>query len=251
MNDLKIIRYELKRLIFSKYYVFLLLITGLFAYYILSQKVILGTAYTAPFSNWSYTTFLCDMLPYFLVILLFFCTYVVSRKELRVRTLTLSTPLAVTRYYLFKAVAILSSVFFTVFLIIGLSFGFYALVFDYSCFAGFFTPIILFVIPPLFFVFGLGMLLGSLNEIFLYILIPLMFLFGNLSFPLPIWLDLFGRVIPQTYPYSLQTGADGDIPFMLPPGFWQSRVLWVFSGLVLFGLMCFLENKKIQLRNGE
>ena len=196
MNDLKIIRYELKRLIFSKYYVFLLLITGLFAYYILSQKVILGTAYTAPFSNWSYTTFLCDMLPYFLVILLFFCTYVVSRKELRVRTLTLSTPLAVTRYYLFKAVAILSSVFFTVFLIIGLSFGFYALVFDYSCFAGFFTPIILFVIPPLFFVFGLGMLLGSLNEIFLYILIPLMFLFGNLSFPLPIWLDLFRTGYP-------------------------------------------------------
>ena len=77
MNDLKIIRYELKRLIFSKYYVFLLLITGLFAYYILSQKVILGTAYTAPFSNWSYTTFLCDMLPYLLnpVVFLYLCSF--------------------------------------------------------------------------------------------------------------------------------------------------------------------------------
>ena len=251
MNDLKIIRYELKRLIFSKYYLFLLLVTGLFAYYILSQKVILGTSYTAPFSKWSYTTFLCDMLPFFLVILLFFCTYVVSRKELRVRTITLSTPLAVTRYYLCKAAAISGGVLLTIILVVGISFGFYALVFDYFAYSEFILPILLFIFPPLLFVFGLGLLLGSLNELFLYILIPLMFLSSSLGFSLPVWLDLFGRGIPLSYPYSLQPGADGGVPFLLPPGFWQSRILWALMGIVLFVLMCFLENKKVQLKNGD
>ena len=251
MNDLKIIGYELKRLIFSKYYIVLLVITGLFAYYVLSQKVILGTAYTAPFSQWSYSAYLCEMVPFLLVILLFFCTYVVSRRELRVRTITFSTPLPVFRYYLYKAAAILSGVLISGLLVIGFSFLFYILVFDYSDFAAFVGPVFLFLFPPLIFVFGLGMLLGSLNEMFLYVLIPFTFVLGNLGVSLPVWLDLFGRSIPDRQPFTLEAAASGDVPFILPAGFWQSRLFWMVSGLALFGLMIFFENKKIQPKNGS
>ncbi|NLJ86477.1 MAG: hypothetical protein GX322_08550, partial [Firmicutes bacterium] len=47
---IKLFGYELRRLLFNKFFIGLLVITGLYSYQILSGDIIVGVANTAPFS---------------------------------------------------------------------------------------------------------------------------------------------------------------------------------------------------------
>ena len=71
----------------NKFFFLLLLITLIYSLIILSWDVILGIAYTAPFSSWSYGAYLASVLPLLMVTLLFFITFMYSRQENQVKQL--------------------------------------------------------------------------------------------------------------------------------------------------------------------
>jgi len=59
--DIKILKYELKRIIFSKMFVITFIIALFFSVIDLYTEIIQGVSGTSPFSKWSYCKFLCDI----------------------------------------------------------------------------------------------------------------------------------------------------------------------------------------------
>ena len=101
----KIFCYELKRLIFNKIFLALLIISALYSYMILSGEIILGIAFTAPFSPWSFSYYLAKLQPLLMITLLFFITFIHSSHEKQVRQLTLATPVDSVKFTLVKCSA--------------------------------------------------------------------------------------------------------------------------------------------------
>jgi hypothetical protein len=96
--DIKILKYELKRIIFSKMFVITFIIALLFSVINLYTIIIQGISGTAPFSQWSYCTFLCDINTIILFILMLSCTGLFSRNEQSVREITSCTSLPPKKY---------------------------------------------------------------------------------------------------------------------------------------------------------
>lgn len=241
----KIMLYEIRRFVFSKIYAALLAITLVFSYYILSNNIIMGTDFTAPFSKWSYSFYLCSVLPFLVVAILFFCTYVFSKKEYAVRTITLTTRMTSTVYYLSKAAAILLAYLITLGLVILLSFIFYASVFSFWSFQDFLDPILCFSLAPSLFFLGLGILAGFINGALIYAVMIASFILGSIGGLLGN-IGLFCKKLLQDRPSSIAADASGEVPFILPDGFTASRIIWAAVGIAMFVLVCVLSNKKIK-----
>lgn len=218
--------------------------TILFTYHILTNNVILGTGDTAPFSKWSYSKFICEINPFLLIILLFFCTYTFSKKEFRVRTITMTTPMSTAKYYLIKGASIFFAYAITAAVTIGLSLIFYALVFKFYSFQDFIVPILLFLLPPAIFIFGLAMVLGSINEFLIFILMPVVYFIGNVNYKIPLELDLFCNNFIENYLFSIKINLLGDVPFLIPGSMIISRLTFIAIGILLFAYLCIISNKK-------
>ncbi|OPJ64629.1 hypothetical protein [Clostridium oryzae] len=241
---IKVLLYEIKRILFAKIYVELLLFTLAFSYYVLRYSTILGVSNTAPFSKWSYSDFLCQVSIFSMVSMMFFCTYVFSKKEISVRTITLATPLSITQYYLLKAAAIMFSYIITTMSVIVLSFIFYAKILHFYDYVAFVEPIFLFTIPPAIFLLGLSMFLGRINTVFQYILIALIFIIGNTSLNLFGYIGIVNTGFIVDYSMKLSDKTKGELIFSLPWGFYISRFIWILIGIVLFVIVCRLTNRK-------
>lgn len=75
-----------------------MIISGLYSHEIMCGDIILGISNTAPFSGWSYGTYLAKMLPILLVTLLFFISFLYSKQEKSVQVLTKSTPIDLFKF---------------------------------------------------------------------------------------------------------------------------------------------------------
>ena len=240
----RIFWYELKRLIFNRLFLALIIITGLYSYMTLSREIILGIAFTAPFSPWSFGTYLAGVLPLLILTLLFFITFMYSNHEKLIRQLTFATPVDTFKLGLVKCAS-----FATGFLIISLfvallGMAFFAILFRFYHFSDFFIPIIITLIPAMLFALGAGLLLGSKNAYLLYVLMVAALLLGFLPgflprfMPVPAFFDLFGSSLFCTYPLTLPLGLDGEPAFTLPISFVLGRLFFSAAGalMILFGL---------------
>lgn len=234
MNNLKIMKYEMKRLLLSKVYLVLLLITGWFSYNVLKTKTIYGLNDTAPFSEWSYSSFLLDINPFLLVIVLMFCTYIFSKKEEAVKTITMTTKIKPTTYFCIKSITIAVAYFLTVTVVIAISFIFYNRVFQFNNFGQFAKPILLILIPSVLFVSGIGMFIGNINGNLLYIFIPIMFLITN-SGVLSI---ISGKNLVNSILESKVADIMGNLAFDIPQGFVISRMALGVIGILLILSVC-------------
>jgi len=230
----KIFLYELKRLIFNKFFLALAIITGLYSYMILSREIIVGIAYTAPFSPWSYGTYLAKVLPLLLVTLLFFITYMFSNREKQVKQLTFATPIDPYRYGMMKCSAMAAGFSIISFFIIILSMVFYAILFRFNSFGSFFIPIAITLLPCLFFILGIGLLMGGIQANILYALMIAVLLLNFL--PLPKFFDLYGGLFFASYPLSLSVGTDGEPAFTLPVSFILGRFFFSSTGVLMAAL---------------
>ncbi|HCC37841.1 MAG TPA: hypothetical protein DEQ14_09620, partial [Treponema sp.] len=179
----KIFMYELKRLILNKFFFLLAAVSGLYGYLILSDEIIYGIAYTAPFSPWSYGIYIAKVLPLLLVTLLFFITFLYSRQEKQVRLLTSATPVNIPVYCAIKCAAITAGFVIISLFVILISVIFYAKVFGFYNFSKFLAPIFITLIPAFLFIFGIGLLAGSIQSNILYALRLAALALG--FFPLP------------------------------------------------------------------
>lgn len=227
----KVLKYELKRLIFNKFFFALQVITLLYSYQILSGDIIVGIAYTAPFSSWSYGMYLADILPLLLITLLFFITFQYSNQEKQVKQLTFATPVSPLKYALVKCSAMAVGYFIISLFVIVLSLIFYGVIFGYYGFTEFIVPILITLIPSMLFIFGVGLLAGSVQSNIIYALMIIVLLIGFL--PLPEFADLYGGHLFSTYPLKLPVGLDGEPIFSLPLSFLLGKIFYSVTGVML------------------
>lgn len=224
--------YELKRMLLNKFYICLLIINGIFAVFVLSSETVMGVAFTAPFSPWSFSAYLAGVMPMAILTALFLLSIYYTKNEKLVDVLTSATPVDGGRYMLIKNAAVTLGFILIWGVAIILCLFFYAIVFDYRNFAVFILPAIVTILPGFVFFMGLGRWVGGIRAGFLYVLIPVSFVL-NIAY-LPIVLDFFGNNYFNTYPLSLPVGVDGEPVFVYSAGFVITRALYLAAGGVLW-----------------
>lgn len=225
----KIFKYELKRLIFNKIFFVLLATTIIYSYQILKKDIIVGIAYTAPFSSWSYGMYLAKVLPLLLITLIFFISFLYSKEEKQVKQLTFATPIDPLKYGLIKCLAMAVGYTIISLFVIAISLLFYGVIFRFYKFTEFVIPSLITLIPALIFIFGVGLLIGRIQPNMLYVLMIIVLLIGLL--PLPEVADLYGGQLFSTYPLTLPVGLDGEPAFSLPLGFLIGKVFFTVTGV--------------------
>lgn len=98
----KLVRYELHRMIYSRVFVGMACVLIWYGRQILNGKTILGAAYTAPFSPWSFGDYLSTLMPMLSLSLLFFLWEAYSGPARKVEILADATPLGHDRLMLAK-----------------------------------------------------------------------------------------------------------------------------------------------------
>lgn len=231
MNSLKIFKYELKRLIFTKFYLVICVLSILYSYYLLTAKYIKGLSSTAPFSQWSYSGFLCDMNTFLLIVVMFFFTYLFNKKENEVREITRSTPMLENKYLAIKIFAIITTYLILCLAIITVSFIFYAQIFKFTDFCSFILPMIIVLLPSLLLTIGLCFFLGKKNISLIYVAMPIIIGLSILELNVNPFLDVFAKGYITASPLLVQVDQTGEPLFILSSAFVISRFL--FSGLGL------------------
>jgi hypothetical protein len=230
----KIFKYELKRLVFSKFFIVVSAITILFSFYTLNTKIIKGVGFTAPFSKWSYSGFLCEVQPFLLLILIFFTTMLFTKNEDLVKKITLATPISYTKYFAVKILSISAAYFLIAAISILISMIFYVMTFQFTNFVHFIFPTLLILLPNFVFVFGISLYLGNKKLTWLYILIPITLILSFLNFNTSPFLDIFTKGFVWHTPSTLPIGIDGDAIFKVSVSFILSRIFLIALGLLGF-----------------
>jgi ABC-type transport system involved in multi-copper enzyme maturation permease subunit len=165
------------------------------------------------------------------------CRDIFSERERAARRILLSAPVSPAQYYAPKvAAAFLVTIALAGFslLIIGCSlWGTYGVLPLGALAAGFG----LFSLPSLVFVLGASLVLGRLHPGILYGFFFVTLLFGTVSFPLPLWLDLFGNLLAVdiSYQVALRSYAGEPLTVILPWGFLVGRMIFSAAGLLGLG----------------
>lgn len=222
---------ELRRLLLNKFFFGILAAVLLYGWLLLSGEVILGVAYTAPFSPWSFGYYLARLLPLLWVGTLFFLTFFTSEKARRAAVLTDAAPLLPRRYALARCAAALTGTALLALACISEAACFYGIYFGWYGWSGLVFPTLVTLVPPLVFALGSGWLLGMLRPWLLYVWMlvsPVC-----LALPLPESLGLWnGRLFAQ-YPLTLGTL---DPAFTLPAAVLFVQFVLLASGVVLLAV---------------
>lgn len=232
--DIKILKYELKRIIFSKMFVITFIIALFFSVIDLYTEIIQGVSGTSPFSKWSYCKFLCDINTIMLLILMLSCTGLFSRKEQRVREITSCTSLPQKKYLATKSFALFISYLIIAVCCIFISFVFYNRTFDFASFQNFLLPMLIILLPTFLFVFGTSMFLGSKSQTLLYAWIPIVLILSLISFNSTPFIDIFAKGYVTYMPTVLSVDSLGEPVFSLSLDFIMSRLLFTLVGMVLY-----------------
>ena len=240
MINLILLKYEIRRLIFTKKYFYMILLLTVWTIDVLMRLIINGFYYTAPFSQWSYSEFINLFSPILFIILILLCTGIFSESEKSVKNIIYSTPILESKYYIMKGSGVFIVFIITTVIPITISFVYYAFLFEYTEYQYFILPILLFIIPTSIFIFGISIFLGKINNKLLYALIPFTFIMGALNLrSLPVWIDVFGNNFVQDYGLHFIMGSDSDVvPYIIPNDFLCSRLVFVALGILLFIFAC-------------
>ena len=200
----KILKYELRRLLLNKFFLGLLVINGLFAWYTLTSDIVAGVAYTAPFSPWSFSSYLASVMPMVILTVLFLLTFFHSKNEKQVAVLTSATPVDTVRYSLIRMAAVALGFLLLCALLIGMIMYFYAVYFEYWNYAAFIVPAIVTILPCFVFIIGVGNWVGRIHSGFLYALMLVSLAMNFIQIPGEF--DLFGGGYYTSIPLSLAVG---------------------------------------------
>lgn len=233
----KIYQYELRRGIRNKFFLISFLAILLYGWMNLEKLIIGGVAYTAPFSPWSFGTYLSRILPIVSMLMLFFLETINTGNSKRVQVLIYATPVEPRNYIKTRYLAILTQISIVILTLFLLGSGY--LIYYFKSAVPVVSLLLVFfasVIPLLMFISGLG--LACLEFLPAPCMYLLMLFFGGISFvQMPYCLDLYGSHYYQTYPLRLK---------QLDPVFSVSNefiLLRIFMFLIGLGL-CILTLKK-------
>lgn len=232
--DAKILKYELKRIICSKIFAVTFIIGFFFSVIYLYTEIIQGVSGTAPFSQWSYCMFLCEINTILLLVLMLSCTGLFSRKEQSVREITSFTPLPQKKYIATKSFVLFIAYFILAFCCILISLVFYKTTFHFVNFKKFLLPILLILLPTFIFVSGTSMFLGSRSQRLLYAWIPIVLIWSLIGTSSTPFIDIFAKGYITYMPAGLPVDSFGEPVFSLSFDFIMSRLLITVIGIVLY-----------------
>lgn len=239
---IKVFYYELRRMLLNKLFFGMLLVNGLFAWFTLSYDTIVGTAYTAPFSVWSYCVYLGRTLPLAMITVLFLLANYYSRKQKQAAILTSATPISPFCQIMIRTLAAGICFLLIALVVIVLALLFYISFFRFYDFAAFILPSVLLLLPCFVLFASLGQLLGSIHRSLVYVLMLLVFAINSM----PGAFDFFGAGYFSTVPLTLPAGIDGEPAFEIGMAFLAARVLYLVLGIVCIYLATILSARKSQ-----
>ena len=234
---IRIFGYELRRLLFSKLYGGMLLICLFFGWQILYADTIQGVAHTAPFSPWSFGSYLAQMVPLLSLVLLLMLWYQFSGKAKKVMVLTNATSVEQKKYLLIKCGAVAASWLSLIFMVFLLGAGFLIYLFqDAVSLCDFIIPAFVILIPVLFFVLGFGLVVfyGNWGKSAAAKIVPFLFILVVVAVNLSFSGSLPDVIYFSSYPITLP---------VLEPGFTMtamasiSKILYSLLGITA---VCFV-----------
>lgn len=240
MNKYKIFHYELRRVIFAKGYVFLLILILLYSSYTIKTSVLHGYANTAPFSEWSFIQYLLSITPFLSTILLFYLSKLYSPSEKKVMNITSSMKFSGPLYFFIKISVVAIAYLFATLLALIVCFIFYGKVFGFYDYKNFMSCILLVLIPQLVLILGIGLWISKINYNFSYVLIALIFILSLKNDTSSYYLDFLGSSIMKI-PMN-QIPVKGVIAYVIPNDYIVSRVLFSIIGISLILIGCMRYN---------
>jgi hypothetical protein len=235
---IKLLKYELERLIINKFFLGLLIISAIYSYGIMTSDIILGVANTAPLSGWSYGEYLAKVLPILLVTLLFFISFLYSKQEKNVQDLTRATPIDQFKFQMLRFGTIIIGFVLISMIPILYSVWFYSVNFHFLSFGGLVLPAFITLVPSMLFVFGVGSLGGRYHQGLIFGLMVVVLLINYV--PLPYEVDLFGGNFFVQYPMSLSAVEPA---FSIPIGVVIGKLIFGLSGLLMIILSATTKKK--------
>ena len=226
----KIFYYELRRIVSSKSFLGLGVVAFWYGWQILSTVTILGTAHTAPFSPWSFGSYLSRLLPLLCVALLFLIWNQCNAKARQVEELTNVAAQSPGNYWLVKCGAAVTAWLLLVLSLAVLGIGFLLALFGRDVLvSAYVIPALAAVLPPMILLFGTGLLAGSLHPSLLFGMMVLAFGLGFLSPPDS--LDLYSSTLFSRYPLTLD---HLDPAFSMSLTFLAGKCAMIFIGAAAF-----------------
>lgn len=224
---------ELRRLLLNKFFFGILAAVLLYGWLLLSGEVILGVAYTAPFSPWSFGYYLARLLPLLWAGTLFFLTFFTSEGERRTAVLTDATAADPRRFAGVRCMALLVGMLLLLGAAVLLAVVFFAYTLHWHDWGSLLLPLLAVAAPPLVFAAGSGWLLGGACpwRVYGWMLAP----FILSALPLPEALGLWNGTLLRSYPLTLPA----DPPFTLPAAVWMAQGFLLLAGLLLLGVRIF------------
>lgn len=230
----KILRYEIKRIVFSKMFIVTFMLALAYSLIDLYINIVKGVSGTAPFSQWSYCKFLCDINTILLLIVMLFCTDLFSKQESMVKEITLFTSIPYRKVLSTKCLAIFISYSIVTLSCILTSLIFYKTTFNFTNFQNFILPILIILIPTFIFIFSGTIYLGSKKQILIYIFIPIVMFFSFFSFyTIPLF-DIFAKGYITNAPKIAEIDITGEPIFSLSLSFIISRFSLILLGIFLY-----------------
>lgn len=226
MNLGKIYRYELKRLLFNKFFIGILAVTLFYAYQVLTLEVVRGISHTAPFSAWSFGYYLARVLPLVCIGELFFLTFFVSKAEKRVAVLTNATPVNERRYLLTRSLAALTGTALLAGAVLVLGVLFLYRLFGPQAYGALVLPAVLVLLPAILFCMGLGWLLGRAHPAGVYGAMVLALLLSVAPLPIEAGFSLSAFFAKMPLSTSML-----DPAFAAPPAMLLMRLCYLLLGL--------------------
>lgn len=234
----KIFLYELRRMLVSKFYLGFGAVILWYGWQLLNNVTILGVANTAPFSPWSFGSYLIGLLPLLGVALLFFLWNLCNAQARGVQSLTDTASVRRERYQLTKYLAALTAWLSLVVVLTMLGISFLWVHFGDSVpVAALLLVAVVTLLPPAALLLGAGAVVGGLRSWTLFVLMALTFGVGFLPG------DFYGASLFTEYPLTLGVL---DPAFSMPISVVIGKLAALLVGVGL--LLQTIVSKRVRLR---
>ncbi len=221
-----IFKYEFKRILFSKEYLLLLIAALAYSVSLLRSMVIFGTNYTAPFSQWTFSTYCTSLAPFLFVLLLVLCARQFKASERGAEAIINAAPMPIRSFRLLRFGTIACAYFIPVILSVAVCLAFYGLVFDYTSFGPLIRTGFMLLLPPSILLFGTATYFGGKKPILVYIMLAAVLVTSVFHIGLPSWIDLTGGSVTEIL-------REGTQEFSFLPSFITGRAVFLILGLIL------------------
>jgi hypothetical protein len=220
-----VFRYEIKRLLFSKEYLLLLIVTLAYGVSLLSTMVLYGVNYTAPFSPLTFSTYCTSLAPFLFILLLVLCARQSTVSERGAEAIISAMPIPLYIFRLLRYSAVACAFLIATALPLTACFVFYRLVFNYTTSGALLWFGLLLLLPPAILLFGAAMLFVNRRAV-VYILLTTVLIVCIFQIKLPVFIDLIGSTAVQPF-------TAGEHDFAFSSHFITGRIAFSVVGIVL------------------